>query len=403
MAERAPVIGQVQAARAATAPPMTRRMRASVLREPGRPVAVEEVLLDPPRRGEVLVRIAAAGVCHSDVHLADGLLGEGRWPIVLGHEGAGVVEAVGEEVSGVTTGDHVVFCMVPACGVCGACRAGHPTLCEVAGMHSVAGNLLDGSSRLRALDGTVLQHGLTVACFAQYAVVAEAGALRIPDEIPLWQAALLGCGVVTGFGAVSHAAGVRIGERVCVIGCGGVGLQVIAAARLAGAAQIIAVDRREDKLEHAVRRGATHAVDASSVDAAAEIRAITRGGVDYAFEVVGSAQTIRTAWDALRPGGRAVVVGVAPRGVEVSLPAIEFLSEKAIIGSYYGSADPVLTFPGLVELVLAGRLELADMVSHLIELDEIEAAFERLRRGEGDRSVVVIDPQLAGIDARSRA
>ena len=242
------------------------QMRASVMREPGLPVAVEEVALDPARRGEVLVRVAAAGVCHSDVHLADGALGDGRWPIVLGHEGAGVVEAVGEDVAGHVVGDHVVFCLVPACGQCRACRAGRRTLCEVAGARSFAGTLLDGSSRLRTVDGTVLQHGLGIACFAEYAVVPAGGVIKIPDEIPLWQAALLGCGVVTGFGAVSHAAGVRIGERVCVIGCGGVGLQVIAAARLAGASQIIAVDRGDDKLEHAIRRGATHAVDASLAD-----------------------------------------------------------------------------------------------------------------------------------------
>jgi S-(hydroxymethyl)glutathione dehydrogenase / alcohol dehydrogenase len=376
------------------------QMRASVMREPGLPVAVEEVALDPPRRGEVLVRVAAAGVCHSDLHLADGALGDGRWPIVLGHEGAGVVEAVGEDVVGLAAGDHVVFCLVPSCGQCDACRAGRRTLCEPAGARSFAGTLLDGSSRLRTVDGAVLQHGLGIACFAEYAVVSAGGLIKIPDEIPLWQAALLGCGVVTGFGAVSHAARVRIGERVCVIGCGGVGLQVIAAARLAGASQIIAVDRSDDKLEHAIRRGATHAVDASISDAAAEVRAISGGGVDYAFEVVGLAATIRTAWDALRAGGRAIVVGLAPRGVEVSLPAIEFLSEKAIIGSYYGSSDPAATLPGLVELVLSGRIELADVVSHLIELDGIEAAFGRLRRGEGDRSVVVIDEALAGISAR---
>ncbi len=375
------------------------QMRAAVLREPGRPVAVEEVLLDPPRRDEVLVRVAAAGVCHSDVHLADGVLGDGRWPIVLGHEGAGVVQAVGEDVDELALGDHVVFCMVPSCGVCSACRAGRRTLCKPAGRSSFAGTLLDGTSRLRALDETVLQHGLTVACFAQYAVVSARGAIRIPDQIPLWQAALLGCGVVTGFGAVTHAARVRIGERVCVIGCGGVGLQVIAAARLAGAAQIIAVDRREEKLEHAIRRGATHAVNASAGDAAREVRALTGGGVDYAFEVVGSAATIRTAWDALAPGGRAIVVGLAPAGVEVSLPAIQFLSEKAIIGSYYGSADPAQTFPGLIELVLSGRLELADVVSDLIELHQLEEAFDRLRRGEGDRSVVVMDSGLAGVQA----
>lgn len=373
------------------------------MREPDLPVAVEEVQLDPPERGEVLVRVAAAGVCHSDLHLADGDLGDGRWPIVLGHEGAGVVEAVGEDVSGFVAGDHVVFCLVPACGRCGACRAGRRTLCELAGARSFAGTMLDGSSRLRAADGTVLQHGLGIACFAQYAVVSANGLIKIPDELPLWQAALLGCGVVTGFGAVSHAARVRIGERVCVIGCGGVGLQVISAARLAGASQIIAVDRGESKLEHAVRRGATHAVDASSSDAAAAITAISGGGVDHAFEVVGSAATIRMAWDALRPGGRAIVVGLARRGVEVSLPAIEFLSEKAIIGSYYGSSDPAATLPGLIEHVRSGRIELADVVSHLIELDELPEAFERLRRGEGDRSVVVVDQMLAGVRAGGRA
>jgi S-(hydroxymethyl)glutathione dehydrogenase/alcohol dehydrogenase len=372
------------------------QMRAVVLREPGRPVAVETVTLAPPRKGEVLVRVAAAGVCHSDLHLADGRLGDGRWPMVLGHEGAGIVEAVGEDVTGLAPGDHVVFCLVTSCGVCPACRSGRFTLCEPVGRNSVAGTLLNGSSRLRAADGTILQHGLTVACFAERAVVTAAGAIPIPDEIPLWQAALIGCGVITGFGAVSHAAGVRIGERVCVIGCGGVGLQVIAAAGLAGAATIIAVDRRADKLRLALQRGATHAVDASAVDAAAEIRSITGGGVDHAFEVVGPGATIRTAWDALRPGGTAVVVGLAPAGVEVSLPAIEFLSEKSIIGSYYGSADPAETFPGLIELIRQGRLDLGDVVSDLIELDGVEDAFERLRRGEGARSVVILDPELAG-------
>jgi S-(hydroxymethyl)glutathione dehydrogenase/alcohol dehydrogenase len=185
-----------------------------------------------------------------------------------------------------------------------------------------------------------------------------------------------------------------------VIGCGGVGMQVIAAARLAGAATIIAVDRRAEKLEHALRRGATVAIDASAVDAGAEIVRLTGGGVDHAFEVVGTGATIRTAWDAIRPGGTAVVVGLAPSGAEVSLPAIEFLSEKSIVGSYYGSADPAETFPVLVDLVRSGRLELADMVSHLIELDGVAAAFERLRRGEGSRSVVIIDSGLAGAVSR---
>jgi len=375
------------------------RMRACVLREPGVAPAVVWVELAPPRAGEVLVRVAAAGVCHSDAHLADGQLGPGRWPMVLGHEGAGVVEAVGAGVEGLVPGDHVVFSMVASCGVCEACRSGRRTLCGPVGARSVAGRLADGTSRLTGADGATLQHGLTVACFAEYAVVAAAAAIPIPADVPLWQAALLGCGVVTAFGAVAHAARVHVGERVAVIGCGGVGLQAVSAARLAGAATIIAVDRRPEKLEHALRRGATHAVDASAVDAAAAIVELTGGGVDHAFEVVGSPATIRTAWDALRPGGTAVVVGLAPAGVEVSLPAIEFLSEKSIMGSYYGSADPVQTLPGLIELVRSGRLELADMVSHLIELDGVPAALDRLRAGEGDRSVIVLDPELAGAEA----
>ena len=370
-------------------------MQAVVLREPGRPVSVETVLLDRPRPDEVLVRVAAAGVCHSDVHLADGLLGDGRWPMVLGHEGAGVVEAVGERVAGLAPGDHVVFSLVPSCGACGPCRSGRPTLCEPAGVAGMAGTLMDGTSRLRAADGASLQHGFMVACFAQHAVLPAAGAIRLPSEVPLWQAALVGCGVVTGIGAVKRA-GVGIGDSVAVIGCGGVGLQVIAGARLAGAARIVAIDREADKLGRARHRGATHVVDAARGDAVERVRALTGGGVEHAFEVVGSPATIRQAWDVLRPGGTVVVVGVAPRGAEVSLPAIELLSEKTITGSYYGSADVGSAIAGITELLLDGRLELDDVVSHVVSLDGVQAAFERLRRGEGARSVVVIDEQLAG-------
>jgi S-(hydroxymethyl)glutathione dehydrogenase / alcohol dehydrogenase len=371
-------------------------MRAAVLREAGRPVATETVMLAPPRRGEVLVRVAAAGVCHSDVHLADGALGPGRWPMVLGHEGAGVVEAVGEDVVDVAPGDHVAFCFVPSCGACQACRSGRRTLCETAARNGVAGMLLDGSSRLRALDGTVLQHGLMVACFAQFAVVPAAGAVSLPDSIPLWQAALLGCGVVTGIGAVNRA-GLRIGASVCVIGCGGVGLQVIAGARLAGAGMVIAVDTDETKLELAVRRGATHTVPAGTNHVVEQVLGLSDGGVEHAFEVVGRASTIRQAWDVLAPGGTATVVGVAPVGVEVSLPAIEFLSEKTITGSYYGSSDVHAALGQLVQLVVDGRLDLGDVVSYLIGLDDVEDALERLRRGQGARSVIVVDEDLAGV------
>ena len=374
------------------------QMRAVVLREPGRPVSTETVMLAPPRRGEVLVRVVAAGVCHSDVHLADGQLGPGRWPMVLGHEGAGVVEAVGEGVDAVSIGDHVAFCFVPACGFCQACRAGRRTLCETAGRFGVAGMLMDGTSRLRAGDGTVLQHGLMVACFAQFAVVPAAGAVPLPASIPFWQAALLGCGVVTGIGAVNRA-GLRVGASVCVIGCGGVGLQVIAGARLAGAGTIVAVDVDEAKLELALRRGATHALRAADgAHVVEEVMALTGGGVEHAFEVVGRPETIRQAWDVLRPGGTATVVGLAPVGVEVALPAIEFLSEKTITGSYYGSSDVHASLGRLVQLVVDGRLDLGEVVSDVIALDDVQAALDRLRRGEGARSVIVIDEDLAGVE-----
>ena len=258
---------------------------------------------------------------------------------------------------------------------------------------------MDGTSRLRDTDGAVLQHGLMVGCFAQHAVVPVGGAVRLPDSIPLWQAALLGCGVVTGIGAV-NCAGLRVGQSVCVIGCGGVGQHVIAGARLAGAGTIVAVDADQAKLVLALARGATHAVLAGGESPVVEqVRAIADGGVEVAFEVVGSAGTIRQAWDVLAPGGTAIVVGLAPLGVEVSLPAIEFLSEKTIKGCYYGSSDVHASVGRLAQLVVDGRLSLADVVSDMIGLDGVEEALGRLRRSEGARSVVVLDESLAGVGA----
>jgi S-(hydroxymethyl)glutathione dehydrogenase/alcohol dehydrogenase len=372
-------------------------VQAVVLRAPGRPVSLERVLLEPPRAGEVLVRMAAAGVCHSDLLLAEGALGEGRWPLVLGHEGAGVVEALGPGVSGVRAGDRVVLCMIPACGGCGPCRAGRRTLCEVAGAASLAGTLLDGSFRLRDQRGEPLQHGLLLACFATRTVVPAGSVVPLAASIPLWQAALLGCGALTGFGAVDRA-GVRIGQSVAVIGCGGVGLQVIAAARLAGAGTIVAIDREAAKLELARRRGATHALLAGEERAlAAEVAAICgAGGAEHCFEVVGRPQTIRQAFALVRPGGAVTVVGLAPRGVEVSLPAIDFLSEKAIAGCYYGSGDPRTGLERLIALAAAGRLELGEVVSHFAPLAGVGEALARLARGEGARTVLLIDEQLAG-------
>jgi len=351
--------------------------------------------------------MAAAGVCHSDLSLAEGKLGDGRWPAVLGHEGAGVIDAIGPGVSDELLGQRVVLAMIIPCGQCDYCRRGNRTLCEPAGWRSFYGVLSDdgtltahnGSSRLTGSDGAVLQHGISVACFAEYVVMPAAGVVPVPDSIPLWQASLIGCGVVTGFGAVSHAAQVQIGERVCVVGCGGVGLQAIAAAKLAGAGQIIAVDLQAEKLEQARLFGATHTVLSGGPDAAHEVRELADGGVDHAFEVVGLPVTMRLAWDVLRPGGAAVIVGLAARGAEVSVPAIEMLSEKRMIGSYYGSGDPGLSLRSLIALAAEGRLELAGVVSHRVGLDGIPEAFERLRRGEGNRTVVILDPELAQAQA----
>ncbi len=370
------------------------RIEAAVLHEPGL-VRLEEVELDPPQAGEVLVRVAAAGVCHSDVRLVDGELGQGRWPMVLGHEGAGVVEAVGDGVTHVAPGDPVGFCIVPSCRECAECRRGRLNLCVPAGENGVRGMLLDGTSRLRLTDGTTLQHALMTACFAERAVVMAASAIPLPRGLPLWQAALLGCGVVTGFGAVRNAADVQPGESVAVIGCGGVGLQVLAAARLAGADPLIAIDRDPAKLKLALERGATHGIEAGSASTAARVLRLLGGGVEHAFEVVGIPETMRLAWDVLRPGGMAVVVGLAARGVEVALPAIEFLSDKSIRGSYYGSGDALADLPELAALALSGELDLAGVVTHVDPLEAAQDALDRLRTGDGVRTVLIVDAELA--------
>jgi S-(hydroxymethyl)glutathione dehydrogenase / alcohol dehydrogenase len=373
--------------------------RAAVQREAGGKLSVERVLLEEPRHGELLVRVAAAGVCHSDLHLVDGDLGSERFPIVPGHEGAGIVEAVGPGVDRAAPGDAVAFCFVPACRACRACRAGRSNLCEVAAEHAWTGTLLDGTARLKLADGCALKHFNFVSCFADRCVIPAAAAVGIPGELPLWQAALLGCGVVTGVGAVRNAAGVAAGDAVCVIGCGGIGQQILAAAAMVGADPIIAVERVASKLELARARGATHAVDSSAEDVVARVLELSAGGVDHAFEAIGRPDTIRQAWDVLRPGATAVVVGAVPRGVELSLPGFDLLSEKGLKGCYYGSGDPSSELAELAQLVAEGRFPVANVVTHLADLSGIESALGRLRRGEGARTVVVLDPELAGAPA----
>jgi S-(hydroxymethyl)glutathione dehydrogenase / alcohol dehydrogenase len=366
------------------------RMQAAVLWEPGRPVEILDVDLAPPRAGEVLVRIAACGVCHSDLHVVDGDLPE-PLPLVLGHEAAGVVIEVGDGVERVRPGDHVVLALVPSCGECASCRAGRPNFCEQGERMASTGTLADGTSRL-SHEGTALRHFNSVSAFAEHAVVPESVAVAIRDDVPLDLAALIGCSVLTGWGAVTRTARMERGARVAVIGCGGVGLSVIQAARIAGAETIVAVDTRPDKLELAQRLGATATVEARpTADTARRIRHATGGGVDYAFEAIGREETIREAWDSLRPGGTAVVLGIAPKGTTVAIDTWGFINEKTLKGSFLGSASIRDDVPRLIDLYTTGDLLLEELVSDRIPLADLPAAFDRLRAGEAVRQLVVFD------------
>jgi S-(hydroxymethyl)glutathione dehydrogenase/alcohol dehydrogenase len=364
------------------------RMQAAVLWEPGLPVDVREVELAPPREGEVLVRIAASGVCASDLHVVDGELPE-PLPLVLGHEASGVVVEAGPGVDRPQAGDHVVLALVPACGECGSCRAGRRNFCELGAVMASTGTLADGTSRLSS-DGAQLHHFNSVSSFAEYAVVPHSVAVPIRRDVSLESAALVGCAVLTGYGGVVNTAGVEKGASVAVWGCGGVGLNAVQAARLAGAKPIVAVDARPEKLALARRLGATEAVRAGPEgEAAAAVRELTGGGVDYAFEAVGREETIREAWEALRAGGTAVVLGLPPKGSTVAIDTWGFINEKTLKGSFLGSARIARDVPRIVDLYAAGELNLDDLVSRRLPLAELPDAFERLRRGDAVRQLVV--------------
>ena len=362
-------------------------MKAAVYYRPNEPLSLEELELLEPQRNEVTVRIEAAGVCHSDLHFIDGLLPHPT-PAVLGHEGAGVVETVGEGVTYVQPGDHVILSFIPSCGQCPYCIAGRPNLCTVGNRAAVRGTLLDGTTRLRKGDQEIY-HMTCTSCFAERSVVPESSLVRIRDDMPLDRAALIGCGVMTGVGAVINTAKVQAGSVVAVIGCGGVGLNVVQGASLSGAAKIIAVDVSDFKLELAQQFGATHTVNAATdPDVVGAIRQLSPGGADYAFEVIGRTEAMRQAYDATRRGGMAIVVGLAPAGAEVSIPAASFLQEKVLTGSSYGGARPRIDMPKLIDLYLAGKLKLDELISRRYPLDGINDAFQALREGEVARSVI---------------
>jgi Zn-dependent alcohol dehydrogenase len=359
-----------------------------VLPGPGREFEIEEVELDAPRSGEVLVRIAASGLCGSDLNAVDGKRALVPFPAILGHEAAGVVEALGEGVDRLRVGDHVVVSILPHCGHCGACARGHRNHCETAAAAMRDGVLLDGSSRLR-VGGHRLHHFLAVSSFAECAVVPESAVTVIDRAMPLDRAALMGCGVLTGFGAVRNTAAVQPGDRVAVFGCGGVGLSAIQSARIAGATAIVAVDVHPQKLELACALGATAAVDASVEDVPAAVRAASGGGVDHAFEAAGCEQAIAQAWASLAVGGELVIVGLLATGARLTIAADPLVEEKRIRGCYLGSAAPERDVPELVSLYLDGQLLLDELITRRLELSELDEAFARMRAGAEARQVVV--------------
>lgn len=363
-------------------------MKAAVLYEAGQPIQVEELSIQNPQPGEVMVRVAAGGVCHSDLHVMKGDL-TAPLPVVLGHEGAGIVEKVGEGVSDFAPGDHVVLLWRASCGQCRYCLTGRPALCELGSGIRWSGNLSDGTSRFRRGD-QVIHHHAGVSSFSELTVLPREGLVKIDPEVPIEKAAIVGCAVMTGVGAVINTARVEPGASMVVVGCGGVGLNAIQGGALAGAEKIIAVDVLDNKLEFARQFGATHLINAKQQDPIEAVKELTDGqGADYAFEVIGNPKMIAQAYQMIRRGGTVLVVGVAPIGTEVAINAASLmLDEKTIRGSLYGSCQPKLDAPRLLNLYKAGKLKLDELISREYPLGQINDAFDALAKGEVARSIV---------------
>ena len=358
--------------------------RAAVLHAFGQPLVVEDLELDPPKAGELAVRMAASGVCHSDLHVAQGIHPTSL-PVVLGHEGAGVVEEVGPGVVGLAPGDHVLLTWLPYCGHCRQCVRGRPNRCENTAWYDAT--MEDGTCRFHR-NGRPIHHYNT-SSFAERSVVPARTAVKVDPSLPLTELALMGCAVMTGVGAVLNTAQVRPGDTVAVVGCGGVGLNVVQGARIAGAAAIVAVDVVPGKLELARELGATHVVDASAGDAVEAVRELVPGGVDHAFEALGRPETIDTTLALTGRGGQAVLIGMAPPDARVPLDALTMtLEERCVRGSWYGSCVPLRDLPLLVELYRSGRLRLDPLIT-TCTLDDVNDAFRRMEAGETARSVIV--------------
>ena len=367
-------------------------VRAAVLTTTGQPLEIRtDVEVSAPHAGEVAVRLAASGVCHSDLSRARGVI-PGLLPMILGHEGAGVVEAVGAGVTGLAVGDHVVISWVPQCGECYWCTHGQPYLCDVAVRASRSSGMLDGTTRAVS-QGEELRQMAYSGTFAELTVVPAISAVKIPNDFPLLLAALLGCGVLTGVGAALNTADIAPGDTVAVLGCGGVGLNVIQGARIADAGEIIAIDMHTAKLDLARQFGATQTVDVSipETDAVRVIKGLTDGrGADVAFEVIGLAATIHQVVKMTRRGGQSVLVGVPARDVFLNLEVFAdlLLQERTIKACWYGSSDPHRDIPRMVERYRDGTLMLDELVSRTIDLADVNDAFAVMEGGEVARSVI---------------
>ena len=362
-----------------------------------RPLAIRTVELDPPGADEVLIKVAAAGLCHSDLSVINGDRPR-PMPMALGHEASGIVEEVGPGVHDLQRGDHVVVVFVPSCGHCAPCAEGRPALCEPGAAANGAGTLLSGARRLHHDHGSdtpegehaILNHHLGCSVFAEYAVVSRRSLIRIDPAIPLDEAALFGCAVLTGVGAVVNTAQVRAGASTAIIGLGGVGLAALIGARAAGASTIVAIDLSPAKLDEARALGATHVFDARDPETKDQVRAATGGGVDYAFEFAGAIRALELAYAITRRGGTTVTAGLPPAAASFGIPAVSLVAEERTIkGSYIGTCVPSRDIPRFMTLYRQGRLPVDRLLSGRLALDDINHGFDLLHEGKAVRQVVV--------------
>ncbi len=360
-------------------------MKAAVLREVKKPLTIEDVEISVPAAREVLIRTVAAGVCHSDLHFQNGAYTY-PMPTVLGHESAGIVEEVGSDVRYVQRGDHVITCLSAFCGHCRYCTTGRPALCDGAETRRTP----DEPPRL-SQKGEPVHQFLNLSSYAEQMLVHEHATVKIREDMPLDRACLVGCGVTTGVGAVLNTARIEAGSTVAVIGCGGVGLSAIQGAAIGGAGRIIAIDTLAAKLELAQKFGATDSVNASEGDPVAQVKEMTGGGVEYSFEAIGLKKTAEQAFQMLENGGTATVIGMIPVGQHVEIHGVDFLFEKKIQGSSMGSNRFRVDMPRYVDFYLAGKLNLDDLISSRIKLDEVNDAFAALETGEVARQVITFD------------